>query len=308
MPKYIYTLLALLVMWMQVPLQARAADFTPGETYGDTLYNQTYAELNTVKSEIVSLQSTANRYPSVYNQAENLIQRAIQAMNEENSKVAQYTEQCKQELDAIYEEGLGYSAAYDEKYHELMQNAIANAEALIQLYENYQKQLKKLDEKREKSINTYSSNVAGCAQRLSGTLQMVQNGKAQVEQLIEECIKLRELYYNCENEWNRLSADIRQSEAGAALQQSMNNALNGLGSDTLDTFDCMKLYRLLKEALESLREYVTGVNEVTVQRNPYVTVYTLDGQLLFKRITRSEAARRLPQGIYLLNQRKVYLP
>lgn len=89
-------------------------------------------------------------------------------MTEEDSQVARYSELCKQELNGLYEEGLGYSAAYDKKYEELMQNPIANAQALIQLYENYKKQLDKLDKKREASINinTYSNNVAGCAQRL----------------------------------------------------------------------------------------------------------------------------------------------
>lgn len=308
MTKYFYPLLALLIMWMQAPLQAHAGDFTPGETLGDTLYNQTHADLNALKDEIVRLQLSAQDFPSVYDQAETFIQQAIQAMTEENSQVARYTELCKQELNALYEEGLGYSAAYDKKYEELMQNPIANAQALIQLYENYKKQLDELDKKREASINTYSNNVAGCAQRLKGTLQTLQNGKTQIEQLIEECRKLQELYYNCETEWQKLSADIQQSEAGAALQQCMNNALNGLSSSTLNTFDCMKLYRLLKEALESLKDYVTGVSEAAVQRNPYVTVHSLDGQLLFTRITRSEAARKLPQGIYLLNKRKVYLP
>lgn len=87
-------------------------------------------------------------------------------MTEEDSQVARYPELCKQALNALYEEGLGYSAAYDKKYEELMQNPIANAQALIQLYENYKKQLDKLDKKREASINTYSNKVVGCAQRL----------------------------------------------------------------------------------------------------------------------------------------------
>lgn len=87
-------------------------------------------------------------------------------MTEEDSQVARYPELCKQALNALYEEGLGYSADYDKKYEELMQNPIANAQALIQLYENYKKQLDKLDKKREASINTYSNNVVGYAQRL----------------------------------------------------------------------------------------------------------------------------------------------
>jgi hypothetical protein len=37
-------------------------------------------------------------------------------MTEEDSQVARYPELCKQALNALYEEGLGYSAAYDKKY------------------------------------------------------------------------------------------------------------------------------------------------------------------------------------------------
>ena len=103
MTKYIYPLLALLIMWMQAPLQAHALDFTPGETFGDTLYNQTHVDLNALKDEIVRLQSSAQDFPSVYDQAETFIQQAIQAMTEEDSQVARYTERCKQELNDLYE-------------------------------------------------------------------------------------------------------------------------------------------------------------------------------------------------------------
>lgn len=49
----------------------------------------------------------------------------------------------------------------------------------------------------------------------------------------------------------------------------------------------------------------TGITEMTATPNNKVNVYTLAGQLLQKGVSRSEAVKSLPAGVYVIGNKKV---
>lgn len=302
--KKLHTLLSAAVFCMCALLATPSLQAAP--LRADTLYNEAVQH---VQEELTALRSVNLLYghiAAIKSRVESLHSTIAETLAAAAADVRDAADALAAEEEAIYEAGLEASKAYDEKYHEAMQEMPPNYEAIAAARQELQARRAELDARTATAKLRYEAAVEDVAEVLNGVSADMSVRIASLREDGAQAEEIRKMLAEYENEWAAASAAQRESEAGRALLAAAEAARGGIDVWT-DGTDYGALARALASALEAFIKYVTAIDAVNVADAAAGDVYDLSGRLLLRGVTVETAERSLPAGIYVVNGRKVYL-
>lgn len=275
------------------------------ETRGDTLFNEAYTEVQVLINEIDRTSQYYNYIPAVDHFLDTVADEGIASSKKLSSQRNEALELLKQQLDDLYEERRVARLEYEDLYTQyLTEGKFAALEALEQKYKG---QVEGFDNQERTFRNTYDQTVTTAAQKL---WNLYNNLTLTVEGTKMDVLAAEQIYHKCQEAEELLfkaTEAQKNSQAGKELQTAVNDARAALNGETFEVSAFVKMLEAFLQYIEAFTRETTGIGDAVLSE-VHSDVYTVNGVLLLRSVTKDEAARKLPAGVYLFDGKKICLP
>ena len=299
-PRAPRALLALLVLLAALP----AVRLHAAPTYADTLYSQAVVDVQERMTTLRKLNLRYGHLAAIKSRIEAMYTEAADALAAAAADWRDADERLEAEEEAIYAEGIEASTEFDRKYHEAMQETPVDYEAIQAARSELDARRAELDARTQTARKVYEAAVEAIANVLDGLSASLGARLPALEADGERAEEIRKALAEYENAWAAATDAQRESESGQALSKAAGAAGQGIAVWT-DGTDYDALARALAEALKAFLDYVTAINAAPAAPDARADVYDTAGRLRLENATAAEAARTLPQGIYIVQGRRV---
>ena len=299
-PRPLGALLALLLLLAALP----ATRLHAAPTHADTLYNQAAVDVQERMNTLRSLNARYGHIAAIKSRIEAMQTEAADALAAAAADVSDAAERLEAEEDAIYAEGLKASEEFNRKYQAAMQENPVDYEAIAAAQRELDARRAELDARRQTARKAYEAAVEAIADVLDGLSASLGARLPALEADGERAEEIRQALTEYENAWAAATDAQRESESGQALSKAAGAAEQGIAV-WVDGTDYDALARALAEALKAFLGYVTAIDAAPAAPNARADFYDTAGRLRLKNATDAEAARSLPQGIYVVQGRRV---
>lgn len=272
------------------------------ESRGDTLFNEADAEVQVLINEIYRTSQYYNYIPVVDHYLDALAEEGATSSKQISAKRDEAQNVLKQQLQDLYDKRFAARSEYENQYTKYFTEG--NLDALEILERDYKAQVAEFDNQEAAFRAEYDKDVTSAAENLwslynSLTLELEET-KADIlvaEEIYQECLEAEELLF-------KATDAQKNSQAGRELQSSINDARGTLNGETFDADVFAKLLESLLQYMESFTQETTAISAPLLSESR-ADVHAINGTLLLRSVTRAEAARKLPAGLYLFDGKKV---
>lgn len=275
------------------------------ETRGDTLFNEAYTEVQVLINEIDRTSQYYNYIPAVDHFLDAVADEGIASSKKLSSQRNEALELLKQQLDDLYEERRVARSEYENLYTQyLTEGKFAALEALEQKYKS---QVEGFDNQEKSCRSDYDGTVTTAAQELWNLYNSL---TVTVEETKMDVLAAEQIYHKCQEAEDLLfkaTEAQKNSQAGKELQTAVNDARAALNGETFEVSAFVKMLEAFLQYIEAFTRETTGIGDAVLSE-VHSDVYNVNGVLLLRSVTKDEAARKLPAGVYLFDGKKICLP
>lgn len=179
--------------------------------------------------------------------------------------------------------------------------------ALEALEQKYKSQVEGFDNQEKSCRSDYDGTVTTAAQEL---WNLYNNLTVTVEETKMDVLAAEQIYHKCQEAEDLLfkaTEAQKNSQAGKELQTAVNDARAALNGETFEVSAFVKMLEAFLQYIEAFTRETTGIGDAVLSE-VHSDVYNVNGVLLLRSVTKDEAARKLPAGVYLFDGKKICLP
>lgn len=282
------------------------AELLPGETKADTVYNEQANELNMCIHHYNAMAQRMNDAPKVRLEVESIIQSAANTLKDAAQRRSLAADLYRKSAQTAYEEQVVLLQDLQNKLKEYKAQTPPDEAGIAMVQQQIEKARQDYDARLARLIGEYEEEIYGAGNGIA-SMASVMNG---VENDLQAAAALERMLQTALDtyvaEWLGLTPDQQTSPQGVAYRRALDaaQAVADAPYDSPETYQ--DAIDSLEQASKDMQDFVTAIDSpVTTEAD--VCVRTLNGRTLFRHIAPEEALRRLPRGLYLFNERKVYV-
>ncbi len=275
------------------------------ESPGDSLFNAAYTDVQVLINEIDRTSQYYHYIPAVDHYLDAVADEGVTSSKEVVARRIAAQNVLKEQLAELYDRRVAARSEYEEEYTKYLTEG--DFDALEALEKKYKGQVEGFDSEEADFRVEYDHKVANAAENLESLYKSL---TLAVEEIKLDVLAAEQIYLKCleaEELLLRATEAQKNSQAGRELQSAINEARAALNKDTFEVSAFVKMLEALLQYIESFTHETTGIN-APVLTETRADVYTTGGTLLLRSVTKAEAARKLPAGLYLFGGKKVCLP